>query len=254
MNLPRSVRHLRCDNPGPMTLTGTNTYVVTAGPEAYVIDPGPPVENARVHTHVEAVAEAARAGTVTVLLTHHHVDHTGAVAALTGALERSGCAVTVRGGGCGSALEHDERVGPLTALAVPGHTADSVAFLLESGDDAVVFTGDTVLGGSSSFVAHPDGDLTDYLESLDALIDRVDGRRALLAPGHGEVGGDAERELHGYREHRRERLVQVQQVLDDIGPGADADDVIAAVYGDIGPELRPAVEAIVAAQLAHLRR
>lgn len=270
--LPAGVIHLRCDNPGPMTLTGTNTYVVCLAPgHVAVIDPGPDDagHRAAIVAAVDRMGETSAGGVrdVAVLLTHHHDDHAGGVESLSAVLSVRGVTVRVWGGSRGTAISGHERLGDLQLVKAPGHTADSAAFLLVREDAAVLFSGDTLLGGSSSFIAHPDGDLTAYLETLDVLARLMrPWPTAQLAPGHGYVGGAARGAIEQYRTHRRARLAEVRSALegfDDLERGEPTknieDDprlgiVIDAVYAGLDPALRPAIEAVVRAQLAHLDR
>lgn len=266
--LPRGVQHLRCANPGPMTLTGTNTYVVDlreGGRDLVgVIDPGPDDaahREATVAAVVEALGGAGHPTRVLLLLTHHHDDHEGGAGALVTALRERGLTVDRRGGAQGNALADGELIGDLQVVHVPGHTRDSVAFLLERDGAGVLFSGDTVLGEGSSFVAYPDGDLTAYLASLDVLAALVpEAGRVVLAPGHGPIGADAAPAVGRYAAHRQERLDEVRLALRRIDgmDGVVGDALVTAVadevYRGVEPQLRPAVEAVVTAQLAHLGR
>jgi glyoxylase-like metal-dependent hydrolase (beta-lactamase superfamily II) len=132
-------------------------------------------------------------------------------------------------------------------LATPGHTADSLCFAV--GD--AVLTGDTVLGRGTTVVAHPDGRLADYLDSLRRLHEL--GTRAVL-PGHGPELPDLAAVTSAYLAHREERLEQVRTALDQLGPDAAAMDVVRVVYADVDPVLWPAAELSVRAQLEYLRR
>jgi glyoxylase-like metal-dependent hydrolase (beta-lactamase superfamily II) len=245
-------------NPGPMTLDGTNTWVLrggergggreTGGRRSVVVDPGPLVDS-----HLEAVR--ARAGEVAlVLLTHRHTDHSESAAAFAAAV---GCRVHAAdpehtAGGDpvsdGDLIEVDGL--ELQVLVTPGHTSDSISLLLL--DDGDLLTGDTVLGRGTSVVAHPDGQLGPYLESLRRL--RALAARGVvtrLLPGHGPVVDDALTMLDGYLEHRYERLEQVRGAL---GAGARTPrEVVEAVYSGVDRSVWPAAELSVAAQLEHIR-
>lgn len=230
-------------NPGPMTLEGTNTWVLTGPDAAVVVDPGPD----GAPEHLRAVLAVAGGDVAATLLTHHHADHTGA-------LEEWSASVTapVRGAGRGPAWEDGERLDlaglPVEVVLTPGHTADSVCFLL---DDGVLLTGDTVLGRGTSVVPWPEGHLGDYLSSLDRLVELSrSGRVRRLAPGHGPVVDDPVEHLQTLRAHRLERL---EQVRDAVAAGArTAADVVSAVYGPLEPTLARAAASSVRAQLAHL--
>ncbi|UNX53683.1 MBL fold metallo-hydrolase [Georgenia sp. TF02-10] len=239
---------VRAPNPGPMTLEGTNTYLLRdpASTEVLVVDPGPDDAG-----HVRAVLAAATAdgGRVTgILLTHHHPDHTGAVGALVAATS-----APVLGGGATPLGEGTVPGvgGPrVEVMATPGHTADSVCLLVPA--DRVLLTGDTVLGRGPTVIA-PDGDLGDYLTSLNRLLSRqATGDLDRIAPGHGPQITDAGAALTALREHRQRRLAQVSAALAAGAQGVD--DVLDAVYGDIEPELRTAAASSVRAQLTYLAR
>jgi glyoxylase-like metal-dependent hydrolase (beta-lactamase superfamily II) len=236
-DLPGWVTLVRASNPGPMTLDGTNTWLLGAadGGPVVVVDPGPDDE-----AHLTAVA--GRAPVAAALVTHGHPDH---VAGLDRFRELSGAAVADLPPG-----QPVELAGlRITALATPGHTADSVCFLVESGDERVVLTGDTILGRGTTVVAWPDGDLGDYLASLE-LLAQFKGTPAL--PGHGPPLTDCAAAAASYLAHRRARLEQVRSAVAG-GAGTPA-EVVAQVYPDVDPSLRPAAEWSVRAQLAYLRQ
>jgi glyoxylase-like metal-dependent hydrolase (beta-lactamase superfamily II) len=135
----------------------------------------------------------------------------------------------------------------LRCIATPGHTADSVSLVGGVGDERVVLTGDTILGRGTTVVAHPDGDLGDYLESL-RLLELLGPVPAL--PGHGPALADCGAAAAFYLRHRLARLEQVAAVV--AGGARTARDVVAAVYADVDEALWPAAELSVRAQLAYL--
>jgi len=237
-------------NPGPMTLDGTNTWVLRepGATRSVVIDPGPLDPG-----HLDRVAESA-GQVAAVLLTHGHLDHSEAAREFA---ERMRCGVRAldprhrygaEGLGDGDVVEVDGL--EIRVVATPGHTSDSLSFLLP-GDDALL-TGDTVLGRGTTVVAHPDGELGAYLSSLRRLRDLVDAREAqAIWPGHGPVLAEAHRVLDSYLAHREQRL---EQVRDAVAHGAvEAADVVRVVYADVDRDLWPAAELSVRAQLAYLR-
>jgi len=243
-------------NASPMTLDGTNTWVLRAPGSArsVVVDPGPPDAS-----HLDAVASAA-GDVAVVLLTHHHLDHSEAARAFA---ERVGCGVR--------ALDPAYRLGPeglgegdvvavddleVHVVATPGHTADSLSFVIPS--ERAVLTGDTVLGRGTTVVAHPDGRLGAYLGSLDRLHALAEAKEVgAVWPGHGPVLDDALGALDFYIAHRRERLAQVREALRSLGEEVDRDDVprrvVETVYADVDPVLWGAAELSVRAQIEHLR-
>ena len=247
------LRVLRAANPGPMTLDGTNTWLVGdpgLGP-VLVVDPGPLLDD-----HLDKIVAAAPGGIETVLLTHRHLDHSESAAALA---ERVGCGVRaadpeLRIGSAG--LDDGDRLeisgAYLTVLATPGHTSDSVSLLLAGDDGSVrLLSGDTVLGRGTTVITHPDGDLGAYLDSL-ARLQRVvaDYQVAEILPGHGPVVTDPVGWLAYYSEHRLERLDQVRAAL-AAGAGTPA-EVVAQVYAEVDRSLWPAAEQSVRAQLDYL--
>nr|WP_231930519.1 MBL fold metallo-hydrolase [Friedmanniella luteola] len=250
------LRRVLAPNPGPMTLEGTNTWLVgdpAAGP-VVVVDPGP--DDAR---HRDRVLAAAGGRVAVVLLTHRHADHSAgapALAAVAGCPVRAVDPAHRRGdGGLGALDDGDVVAAPGARLRVvtsPGHTADSCSLLLQ-GDDGVarLLTGDTVLGRGTTVIADPDGDLGAYLETLDRLVRLVEDADVVeLLPGHGPRVPDPAERLAVYRRHREERLEQVRAALRAGARGVR--QVVDAVYGDVDPAVRPAAEQSVRAQLRHL--
>lgn len=238
-------------NPSPMTLEGTNTWVLRAPGEerCVVVDPGEDDPE-----HLGAVA--AQGPVALVLLTHRHPDHAGGArrfAELTGAPVRALDPSLVLGS---EALGDGEVVAAagveLRVVATPGHTSDSVSFLLDGpGAPTAVLTGDTVLGRGTTVIAHPDGRLGPYLESLRRLADLAPATAVL--PGHGPELPDAAEVAAAYLAHREQRLDQVRDALVRLGPDASARAVVELVYADVDESLWPAAELSVRAQLDHLR-
>jgi glyoxylase-like metal-dependent hydrolase (beta-lactamase superfamily II) len=240
-------------NPSPMTLDGTNTWLIAEPGSAAVavVDPGPDDEG-----HLRRVLEAATAGgrrVTQIVLTHGHLDHSAGAArfaeltgAPVGALDpahRLGSEGFLAGtaldaGGC-----------ELRVIATPGHSADSLSLLLSA--DGALLTGDTVLGRGTTVIAG-DGSLGDYLRSLDELrsLAAAAGLRALL-PGHGPLLEDPAAVLDYYIAHRRERLDQVRAAL---ATGAQTPaEIVAVVYADVDKSLWQAAERSVRAQLDYLQ-
>ncbi len=233
-------------NPSPMTLEGTNTWVLRAPgvEECVVVDPGEEDDE-----HLRRVAE--QGPVALVLLTHRHHDHAGGArrfAALTGAPVRALDPSLVLGS---EALGEGDVVADagveLRVVHTPGHTSDSLSFLV----DGAVLTGDTILGRGTTVIAHPDGALGPYLESLRRLADLAPGTAVL--PGHGPELPDAPAAAAAYLAHREQRLDQVRDALARLGPGATPRQVVEVVYADVDEALWPAADLSVAAQLEYLR-
>lgn len=245
--LPSWVTLLRAPNPGPMTLDGTNTWMLRAAPDApaVVIDPGPADEG-----HLGRIAAHGPVGSV--LITHGHPDHTEGSARLAdllgGAAVRAADPVHTIGAAPLTPGAPLEAAGFTVRLVpTPGHTADSVCFLAEHGDERVVLTGDTILGRGTTVVAHPDGHLGDYLTSLE-LLSAYRGIPAL--PGHGPALADCGAAAEFYLAHRRARLDQVRAA---VAAGATtAPEVVARVYADVDRSLWWAAVWSVRAQLEYL--
>lgn len=241
-------------NPSAMTLDGTNTWIV-AEPDselAVVVDPGP-LDQDHLR-NVVATAEQAGMRIALTLLTHGHPDHAGGAARfaeLTGTKVRA-LDPALRLGDEGLAAGDVIRTGGLELRVVPtpGHTADSLCFHLPA--DQAVLTGDTVLGRGTTVVAHPDGRLGDYLDSLRRLRSlTVDDGVHTVLPGHGPVLEDAQGAVEYYLAHRASRLAQVETAVEN--GHRSAADVVAHVYVDVDRSLWPAAELSVRAQLEYLQ-
>jgi glyoxylase-like metal-dependent hydrolase (beta-lactamase superfamily II) len=232
-----------------MTLEGTNTWILRAPGEdsAIVIDPGPDHD-----AHLLPVLAAA--GTISrILLTHGHVDHSAGAMRLS---HLSGAKVLaldpnqslgdegLADGAVVSASGLDVRV-----WTTPGHTADSLCFLVEDEDGSAVLTGDTILGRGTTVIAHPDGVLGPYLDSLRRLS--ALGSTTVL-PGHGPELADAGVIAQQYLDHREQRLDQVRNALVTLGPDASPRAVVELVYADVDPVVWWAAELSVRAQLDYL--
>ncbi|HZG90024.1 MAG TPA: MBL fold metallo-hydrolase [Pseudonocardia sp.] len=242
---------LLAENPSPMTLEGTNTWVLRAPGEesCLVVDPGEEDE-----AHLRRVA--AHGPVALILLTHRHHDHAGGArrfADLTGAPVRALDPSLVLGA---EALGDGDVVAAagveLRVVGTPGHTSDSLSFLLDGPDaEPAVLTGDTILGRGTTVIAHPDGALGPYLDSLRRLSTLTSGTTVL--PGHGPELADAVVVATQYLAHREQRLAQVREALTRLGPDATPRQVVELVYADVDQVLWPAAELSVRAQLDHLR-
>ena len=241
-------------NPGPMTLDGTNTWILAepGSRHCLVVDPGPD-DAAHLHA-IETAVDGRRVAAI--LLTHGHPDHAEGAAALAA---RVGAGVRAldpayqlgtEGLTEGEHLNVDGLV--VHIVATPGHTADSLCLLLPA--DGALLTGDTVLGRGTSVIAWPDGDLADYLGSLDRLRGLArNGALDVLLPGHGPAlrgAAEARALLEGYADHRRQRLELVRRARRD-GAGT-AQEVVDAVYADVPGDVRAAALMSVQAQLDYL--
>lgn len=240
-------------NPGPMSLDGTNTWVLIepGSAEALVIDPGPDHPG-----HLAAIVrrvEAAGARVASIALTHGHPDHAESAhhfAQMTGAPVRAldpALRLGSEGLGDGEVVE----VGGLEVrvVATPGHTGDSLSFLLPA--DRALMTGDTVLGRGTAVVAHPDGRLADYLESLTRLRRMCEaGDVGIVLPGHGPTLSEPTEVLEFYLSHRAARLAQVEAAL--AAGDRTAAQIVRRIYADVDPAVWFAAELSVLAQLEYL--
>jgi glyoxylase-like metal-dependent hydrolase (beta-lactamase superfamily II) len=258
------VRRILADNPGPFTFKGTLTYIVGRGKVA-IIDPGP--ADAR---HIAAVLKAVAGETVShIVITHTHRDHSPAAAAVKAATG----APTIGEGPHRAArplyigetrrldaggdtdfvpdrrIAHGETIAgdgwALEAVATPGHTANHMAFALAGTD--VLFSGDHVMGWSTSIVAPPDGAMSDYMASLDRLAARPE---TVYLPGHGDVIRDAPAFVAQYIAHRRAREAAILRQLRD--GESDIPALVRAIYVGLDPRLTGAAGLSVLAHLEDL--
>jgi glyoxylase-like metal-dependent hydrolase (beta-lactamase superfamily II) len=230
------ILRLRAENPGPLTLSGTNTWIVGRDP-AYVVDPGPALEE-----HIERLVAAvdARGGLGGIALTHDHADHSDGVGALR---ERRPAPLAAGRGEVDLRLRDGERFGRFEALSTSGHAPDHFALIC----DRTCFTGDAVLGEGSVFIAPDPGALSGYLASLQRLRGRdLD----VLCPGHGPPIWETRRKLDQYIEHRlqRERLL-----LAALAEGRrSTPELLDAAWSDVSSELRPVAAVSLRAHLDKL--
>jgi glyoxylase-like metal-dependent hydrolase (beta-lactamase superfamily II) len=216
---PEGVTRVRAANPSPLTLDGTNTYVVGS----WVVDPGPADS-----VHLDAVRRAVTGGIEGVVLTHSHSDHAEGAGLL----------------GAPVVLPQDgETVGPFRALGTPGHSTDSVCLIF----GRACFTGDTVLGQGSVFIAPGEGSLSAYLDSLHRLRE-LD--LEVLCPGHGPYVRNPAAKLDEYIAHRLDRE---RRLVDALDAGLRTrDELLDAAWPDAPAELRPAAALTLAAHLEKL--
>ena len=255
------VRRLIADNPGPFTFRGTGTYIVGQG-EVAVIDPGPELPE-----HLDAILRATQGETIAAIaVTHTHLDHSPLSAALaraTGARihglpapHAAEASIRLDEGHDHSftpdVLTHDggRIAGPswtLEAVATPGHASNHLCYALV--EENALFSGDHVMGWSTTVVSPPDGDMGDYLASLDRIAER---RFSRLFPTHGPPIEEVAPFLEAYKAHRLERE---RQILDQIalGRGRIA-QMVPVIYAEVDPRLHPAAAHSVLAHLIHLER
>ena len=230
---------VRAANPGPFTLSGTNSWLVASGP-TWLVDPGPALEE-----HLAALLQEIerRGGLGGIALTHDHADHADAVPRI---LERhSGTPVAAARGDVDLTLADGATFGPLQVVATPGHAADHLAFVR----GRAALTGDAVLGEGSVFVAPYPGALAGYLDGLARLRERdLD----VLCPGHGPLVRDPAAKLDEYIAHRRDRERRLVAALD--AGKRKIDELLEAAWDDVPPELRFPASITLAAHLDKLEQ
>ena len=254
------VRRLLAHNPSAFTFTGTGTFVVGNGTVA-VIDPGPADP-----AHIAALIASLAGETVShIVITHTHMDHSPAAPALQAATGARivGCVPLVLSDDGPRAdagfdatyapdqvmVEGESIAGPgwtLKALATPGHTSNHLCFALA--EEKALFTGDHVMGWSTTVVAPPDGDMAAYMASLRKLLDRDD---AIYHPTHGEPVSDPQRFVRGLITHRKQRENQILKLLG--GAPQTIPALVAVMYAMVDKRLHPAAGRSVLAHLIDLR-
>ena len=253
------VRRVLARNPSPFTYTGTGTYIVGRGTVA-VIDPGP-----NDAAHIAALVEAVRGETVShIVITHTHNDHSPAAPGLKAATEAAiaGCApLTLSAAGPRADASFDASYAPdlvladgasiagpgwtLQALHTPGHTSNHLSFGFP--EERALFSGDHVMGWSTTVVAPPDGSMTAYMASLAKLLDRDDN---IYYPTHGPAVTEPQRFVRGLMTHRRQRETQILTAL--ASAPASIKDMVATMYVGVDPRLHPAAGLSVSAHLIGL--
>ena len=240
------VRRILAPNPGVMTGPGTNTYLVGID-EVVVVDPGPDEDS-----HLNAILGCGGDRIRWVVCTHTHPDHHPLTARLAG---ETGAEVLAYEARDGLEIDRELRDGDLIeatefrlrAVHTPGHASNHLCYLVE--EERLLFSGDHVMEGSTVVIAPPDGDMAEYLVSLERLRTMRPPLRA-IAPGHGHLIEDPKAKLTEYIEHRLARERQVLEVLGELGD-ATAADLVARIYVDLVDELVPRARQSVH---AHLRK
>jgi len=258
------IRRVVANNPGPFTFKGTGTYIVGRG-EVAVIDPGP--DDA---AHLAAILAAVAGERVThILITHHHSDHSPLAAPLKAATGATiyGCAVAGHqaedAGEVKMEAGHDldfrpdvslcgggEVSGPgwtMEAIPTPGHTSNHLCYALK--EENALFSGDHIMGWSTTVITPPDGDMGDYLESLQRIRDRS---FTTLWPTHGPPIREVTPFIDAYAEHRQERIDQILTAL-KAGPGR-IKDLVPRLYADVDQRLWPAAARSMLAAIVYLAR
>lgn len=242
---------VRANNPGPMTLEGTNTWLIRDGNSFVVVDPGPLLAE-----HIENLVRATAGKVTRILLTHGHPDHAEGAAEFA---SRVDAPISATDQSLGERLSDGDVLtidgGKIQVISTPGHTGDSTSFLLDADDGLALLTGDTVLGRGTTVVIPPDGTLRDYLVSLDLLEElatefNAQNRAIGLLPGHGPAHDEAVPVIRYYINHRQERLNQVREAI--ASGVTDPSAIVAAIYSDVPDDVKAAALVSVRAQLEFL--
>jgi glyoxylase-like metal-dependent hydrolase (beta-lactamase superfamily II) len=228
---------IRAANPGPFTLTGTNSWIVGRAP-AWLVDPGP-----HLPEHVDAVSAElrARGGLAGIALTHDHADHAEAVPAIRSQFPQA--ALAGARGEVDRVLGEGDSFGPLTAVKTPGHAPDHLSYVVSD----VAMTGDAVLGEGSVFIYPDPGALAGYLDGLERLR-RFD--LSVLAPGHGPPVYEVDAKFQEYISHRLDRERRLLAALAAGRRGVE--ELLDEVWDDAPQSLRPAAAVTLAAHLDKL--
>lgn len=228
---------IRAANPGPLSLSGTNSWIVGRDP-AWLVDPGPDLPG-----HLDALdAELARRGGLGgIALTHDHIDHVEALEAMRA--RHPGVRVAAARGEVDVLLRDGSRFGALQALATPGHAPDHLAFVV----GRAILTGDAVLGEGSVFIAPGPAALRSYLDALRRLAAQDPD---VLCPGHGPLVTDPQAKLQEYIDHRLAREAALVQAL--AAGRRTVEELLDAAWADAPAQLRPVAAVTLAAHLDKL--
>lgn len=257
------VQRVIADNPGPFTYTGTGVFII-GDKNVCVIDPGPTTSS-----HKDALQSALKGRNVThILVTHHHIDHSPLAKPLA---EEHKCLVygyglqpePPKGGEVRLEAGDDLSFKPdmeirdgdiingdgwtIETIHTPGHTSNHLCFALK--EENTLFSGDHIMGWSTSVVSPPDGDMGDYLKSLNRIYDR---HFDILRPTHGPAIRDVDNFVQAYIDHR---LIREEQILKAVQSGlSDIFEIVTTLYADIDKRLHPAAAHSVLSHLIYLRR
>jgi len=258
-NISPAIRRVVAPNPSMFTLHGTGTYIVGRGKVA-IIDPGPDLEE-----HISAVLSAVRNETVTdIVITHTHIDHSPAARAVKAATGAKTSAFGPHGTphdgteveeGADRQFLPDQEIKDgetlrgngwtLEAIHTPGHTSNHLCLAFQ--EENIMFSGDHVMGWSTSVISPPDGHMGDYLASLEKLTSRTETR---YWPTHGPAIENPVPFVHSFIKHRREREEQISACLDE-GLSSIA-DMVRKMYVNVDPRLHRAAGRSVLAHLIHM--
>jgi glyoxylase-like metal-dependent hydrolase (beta-lactamase superfamily II) len=241
------ISRIVANNPGPMTYFGTNTYLIDTKQGLAVLDPGPEDHP----EHVDAIMRHTGGKVAFILVSHTHHDHVGAVPALksaTGAKTVGFRTSALDSFEADQKLDHGGTFAGMDVLHTPGHASDHICFALTvSSGEKVLFSADHVMSWSTSIVSPPGGDMRDYFDSLNLLLDRDD---SVYLPGHGPLLADPRALV---REMLTHRMIREQAIVDKLRAGpADPYTIMDALYSQINPRLRRAAERNVLAHLLKL--
>lgn len=255
------IRRVIANNPGPFTYTGTGVYIIGHGDVA-VIDPGP-----ELSVHFDALKAVLKGERVThVLVTHSHMDHSplahplaeafGAKVYAGGPVIPTECEVRLEAGDDlrfkpdVTIADGDVFSGPgwtIEALATPGHTSNHVCYALK--EESALFSGDHIMGWSTTVISPPDGDMGDYLASLHKVLDR---NFQTIWPTHGPPIRRTQEFVRAYINHRKERDSQILQALRQ--GQTHIPDMVANIYANVDKRLHPAACHSVLAHMMHFVR